>query len=172
MLGGEGRGSVQRDRPDSLQEVGPGRRVTCRTHDTGGHRGCAPALVPQRRGNALAMHSPDLPRVSLHLGTRSPRRADGSWAQLPFGAAVREEGAGQRWGHGHGVRSGLLWVQRAQWSCGCRVRRGPAHRGEGLGAEVGVREGQAPPQPGPRGRGTDGLTGQRCLFSLMQEEGE
>lgn len=66
--------------------------------DTGGHSGSAPALLLQRHGNALAMHGPYLPRVSLHLGTRSPRRADGSWAQLPFRAAVCEEGPGAETG--------------------------------------------------------------------------
>lgn len=47
------------------------------------------------------------------------------------------------------------------------------HTGGSGGAEVGLREGQAPRwpghhQPGAQGRGTASPTGQRCLFSLWK----
>lgn len=43
---------------------------SCHLQDTGGTAGHATS--PQRHGSALLKHSPHLPHVGLHSGTRSP----------------------------------------------------------------------------------------------------
>lgn len=161
-------GGLSRGTSQTLQEVGPGRRVTCRTQE-----GTAAAPRPCFCRDAETPSRCTAPTSPVSASTWGPGPHGG---QMGRGLSCLSgprcvKGGGQRRGRGCGVRSGLLWVPRGQRSWGCRVRRGPAHRGEGLGAEVGVREGQAPSQPGPRGWGTGGLTGQHCLFSLMDEEG-